>query len=556
MGGGAKVRATGGLWRKGAGMAQAEIWDVLVIGSGSAACAAALRAAKGGLRVLAVEKTEWLGGTSAMSGAGIWIPANHVARREGIADSRDEALNYLRATAPEGWARDEDALWQGFVEHAPRMLEFLEASTPLRLRLVEEPDPFAEAPGGKLRGRMVSPDALSRRLVGRFARNMRRSTLPHLFTYQEGIEHDLYHHPIRAGLKLWPKLLRRLLANAGGQGTALMTGLIRGCLDAGVTFRLETRALALTQDETGAVTGAEVEHGGQRQVIAATRGVVLATGGFEWDAAMREAHFPGPLDRLGSPRANEGDGQRMAAAAGAQMARMDQANIYPCLPTRYQGRPHGMPMTFQAEPHSIVVNRHGQRFVSENDFNIGEAMDRRDADGRPTHLPCYLVGDRRFPKTSLPFRWYAAYDPGWVKTSATIEGLAAELGLPPAALRASIERWNGFCAAGRDADFRRGESGWEDYKAHGPENRLKPIDRAPYVGMSLNRSILGTKGGARTNAGAQALRPDGSVIAGLYAAGLAMANPFGTRAVGAGTTLGPNMTWGFIAAETLLTQNR
>ena len=101
-----------------------------------------------------------------------------------------------------------------------------------------------------------------------------------------------------------------------------------------------------------------------------------------------------------------------------------------------------------------------------------------------------------------------------------------------------------------------GESGWEDYKAHGPENRLKPIDKPPYIGMTLNRSILGTKGGARTNERGQVLRTDGSIIPGLYAAGLAMSNPFGTRAVGAGTTIGPNMTWGYIAASTILKQNR
>ncbi|MFT4150668.1 MAG: FAD-dependent oxidoreductase [Paracoccaceae bacterium] len=537
-------------------MAQAEIWDVLVIGTGSAACASALRAAKGGLKVLAIEKTEWLGGTSAMSGSGIWIPANHVAARDGIPDSREEALTYLRAAAPEGWAAEEDELWQGFVESGPKMLQFLEENTPLDLRIIEEPDPYAEKPGGKLRGRMVSPMPLSRNLVGRYARNMRRSTLPHCFTYQEVVDDDVYHHPIRAGLKLWPKLLSRWLRNAGGQGTALMTGLIRGCMDAGVTFRLETRAVALVQDETGAVTGAEVDCNGQRQILTARRGVVIATGGFEWDQAMRQQNFPGPLDRLGSPRTNTGDGQRMAQAAGAEMARMDQANIYPCLPTRYQGKPHGLPMTFQAEPHSIVVDRHAARFVSETDFNIGEAMDRRDTEGQPQHLPCYLVGDHRFLNTSLPFRWYASYEPDWVKRADTVEGLAAQLGLPPAALRASIKRWNAMCAAGRDSDFHRGESGWEDYKAHGPENRLKPIDRAPYIGMSLNRSILGTKGGARTNAGGQVLRPDGSVIAGLYAAGLAMANPFGTRAMGAGTTIGPNMTWGYVAAETMLKQNR
>lgn len=531
-------------------------YDVLVIGSGSAACSAALRAAKGGLKVLVIEKSEWLGGTSAMSGAGVWIPANHVAAAAGVADSREDALTYLRSVAPEGWAQKEDALWRAFVRAAPDMLRFLSGNTPLDFRLINEPDPFTEAPGGKPYGRMVSPRPLSRRILGRFAGRLRRSTLPHSFTYQEIVDLDLYHHPIRAGFKVWPKLLWRWLTNSGGQGTALMSGLIKGCLDAGVTFRLGTRAVDLLQEPDSRITGAEVESEGQRTKIVARRGVVIATGGFEWDAEMRGRHFPGAFDRIGSPRSNEGDGQKLAASVGAQLDRMDQANVYPCLPTRYQGQPHGLPMTFQAEPHSIVVNRDGKRFVSENAFNIGEAIDARGPDGVPVNLPCYLVGDHRFLKTSLPFRWYASHQRDWVRKADTIGGLAAKLGLPAAALEETIARWNDFCAKGHDADFHRGENGWEAYKAHGPENRLKPIDKPPYVGMTINRSILGTKGGARTNERAQVLRPDGSIIPGLYAAGLAMANPIGTRAVGAGTTLGPNMTWGFIAAETILHQNR
>lgn len=183
----------------------------------------------------------------------------------------------------------------------------------------------------------------------------------------------------------------------------------------------------------------------------------------------------------------------MAAAVGAELARMDQANIHPCLPTRYQGRAHGLPMVFQAEPHSIVVNRHGKRFVSEADFNIGEAMDRRDSNGQPVELPCYLVGDHRFLKTSWPFRWYASYEKDWVKKANSIEDLAVKLNLPPAALRATIDRWNQMCALGRDTDFARGESGWENYKSHGSQNRLKPIDKGPYIGMSMNRSIWGPK---------------------------------------------------------------
>ena len=154
-----------------------ETADVVVVGSGAAGLAAALTAAVGGARVIVLEKAAVLGGTTAMSGAGIWIPANHHMRAAGIGDSPDEALAYLRATAPPGWHNEEDALWRAFAAHAPAMLAFLEAHTPLRFELVQYPDLYPDAPGGKARGRMLSPLPASprpRRSVARTASAARR----------------------------------------------------------------------------------------------------------------------------------------------------------------------------------------------------------------------------------------------------------------------------------------------------------------------------------------------------------------------------------------------
>ncbi|SEE05495.1 3-oxosteroid 1-dehydrogenase [Rhizobiales bacterium GAS191] len=532
--------------------------DVLVVGSGSAAAAAALRVAVGGLSVVMLEKTDRLGGTSAMSGAGIWVPANHLARAAGLEDSPEEALEYLRSASPEGWRASEDPLWASFVEAAPRMLAFLETHTPLRFALTREPDPMAERPGGKEVGRMVSPHPLSRRLLGPLARHLRRSTLQHLFTYQETIGVDPYHSPVKAALKLAPRLLHRIATDSRAQGNALMTGLLRGCIDAGCRIELEARVTDLLTDEhDGGVTGVVVERAGSTRKITAHRGVVLAAGGFDWNTALRERYFPGPLDRLGGPRANEGDAHLMAEKAGASLERMDQANVFPCLPTRYEGRPHGLPMTFQAEPHAIMVDRTGNRFVSECDYNIGEAIDRRDpTTGESLHLPAFVVADSRFLSQSPTFRWYAHYEPDWIVKAPSIDELARRLELPADALAATIARFNSFCARGRDLEFKRGESLWETKKFGGPAAQLKPIERPPFLAMSFNRSLIGTKGGVRTNPKGQALRPNGTVIPGLYAAGLTMANPIGTRALGAGTTLGPNLTWGFICAESLILDSR
>ena len=165
--------------------------DALILGSGAAGLTAALAAAAAGLRVTVLEKTDRIGGTSAMSGAGTWIPANHHAAAAGIADSPEEALAYIRAAAPDGWAQTEDALWQRLVEASPRMLRFIEENSPLRFALTPEPDPLRDLPGAKPRGRMLSPLPLSRWKAGRFAFRIRKSTIPELFTYHEAVETDL-----------------------------------------------------------------------------------------------------------------------------------------------------------------------------------------------------------------------------------------------------------------------------------------------------------------------------------------------------------------------------
>jgi 3-oxosteroid 1-dehydrogenase len=529
-------------------------FDFIAVGSGAAALVAALTASVAGLKTAIIEKTDKIGGTSAMSGAASWLPANHHGRAAGHDDTPEEALAYLRATAPEGWRETEDALWDSFARNAGPMLAFVEGRTPLRFALTSEPDVYAEAPGAKTAGRMVAPMPLSRRLLGPYAKALRLSTLPHILTYQEMIENDLYRKPVRTTLRFAPQLISRLIGSERAKGTALTVGLLRGCLDHGCQLMLETRAVALARDPAqGGVTGVIVERDGRRETLGAARGVLLATGGFEWDRERLRQHFPGPIDRLGSSPGNAGDALRMAEQIGAALAHMDQALIYPCLPTRYGGELHGMPAPIHMEPNAIVVDRHGKRFVSEYAIDLGEALDRRGPDGEPMHLPAWLISDRSFLRPAL--RWYARYDPDWLVRAPTVAALAERIGVPRGALTATVERFNGMCAAGRDEDFHRGETIFQKAKAK-KRPMLSPIQKAPFVAMPFNRCILTTKGGLRTNAEAQVLRADGSVIAGLYCAGAAMANPIGTRAIGAGTTIGPNMTWGYICAQSILHTNR
>lgn len=528
--------------------------DVVVVGSGAAGLTAALTAAAAGLSVIIIEKTGKLGGTSAMSGAAAWVPANHHSRAEGIEDSPEEALAYLRATAPAGWQGTEDQLWQRFATEASSMLAFVEKHTPLEFALTSEPDVFTEAPGAKLRGRMTSPKPLSRRILGAYAARLRRSTMPHIFTYQETSENDVYRRPLRTAFKLAPRLARRLLTNSAGKGTALITGLLKGCLDHGCRIELEARAVELIADETNRVIGLVVEQHGQTRRIAAHRGLLLATGGFEWNAELLSRHFPGPNGLIGSPRGNEGDAIGMGQAVGAEVAHMDQALIFPCIPTIYEGKRHALPLPFHIEPNAILVDRTGKRFVGEYALDLGEVLDRRDSrTGVPLHLPAWVISDANFLR--LVIRWYARYDQSWITRAATIEELARKIGIDSSDLSATVTRFNALCASGRDEDFHRGETTYQRAKM-GKRDIMRPIVKPPFIAVSFNRCVLSTKGGLRTNGHGQVVGRDGNVIPGLYCAGAAMANPIGTRAISAGTTIGPNMTWGYICARHMLTSNR
>lgn len=542
------------MMRPGVRLGQDAHCDVLILGSGAAALSCALRAAVDGLDVLVVEKSGLWGGTSAMSGAGAWIPGNRHARAAGVADDPETALAYIRAVAPEGWAEEEDPLWRAFVEAAPRMLDLLETRTPIRFEILSEPDPILEAPGAVMKGRMLSPAPLPRAMAGAFAGRLRRSTQPHDLTYEEMIWAGFVHAPVRAYVRNGAKILARRARGLAAQGSALMTGLLSGCLDTGnVRLALEARAMSPIMGGPGRVAGALVRQDDLLCRVSARLGVVIATGGFEWDHAMYREHFPEPLDFLCSPSTNTGDGQKFAREAGARLARMDQANIAGALPTRYEGRIHGMPLRFQANPHAIVVDKTARRFGDEYDFNFGEALLERGPDGE-SRLPAWVIGDADMLRSAPVVGVYARRRPGWMKRAPTLKALATACGLDAAELDRTVERFNRFARQGRDDDFHRGESGYDRLIA-GKAGALAEIRRAPFVAMPFNISLMGTKGGPRTTPGGQVVDVAGRPISGLYAAGNAMANPFGSRAVGTGTTIGPVLTWGFICAESLARAN-
>ncbi len=531
-------------------MADKHCVDIVVVGSGGAGLSAALAASAKGSRVLILEKSDLLGGTTALSGGGIWVPCNHYQESIGVEDSREDALAYVRAVAPDGWHNVEDPLWVSFVDHAPEMLRFLEQNSPLKFGPSREADPYAEAPGGKAFGRDVSPRPLSKSLLGNLRSKLRGPQFTPWLNYEELIDTDVYLMPKRSLPRFLPRMIYRMLTNKRVMGSALVVGLLRGCLDNGCEIWREARAEKLVKSN-GRVSGVQVRRGEQLVEVEVTKGVVLASGGFEWDKQMMAEHFPGyPVEWTGSPSTNEGDGHRMALEVGAKLDRMDQAIIYGTVPKHYEGGVRGAPAAEFNFPHAMIVGQHGRRFMNEKLNTSGLPFLERDPDsGELAHLPAWRIYDAQFAKKyghALP----KDNSLGKLYKDNTLDGLARQIGLNPDTLTETAQRMSDFARAGVDEDFGRGSTIWDSNRGTDPRvtpnSSLGTIEQPPFYAFPFKPSFLGTKGGPRTNARGQVVDEDWEVIPGLYAAGNVMANPFGTKGVGGGTTLGPVLTWGYI----------
>jgi 3-oxosteroid 1-dehydrogenase len=471
------------------------------------------------------------------------VPANHHAQAAGLHDSVEDGLAYVTAAAPPGWAATEAPLWRAFVHQAPNMLLFVERHTRLRMALTAQADPLANLPGARTAGRMLSPRPLRRRLARGLRRHLQPARPWHLFTFQEMLASDPLRHPVRAVFRHAARLLLRLISGARAQGTALIVGLLRGCLDAGCTVMTETPACELILRD-GAVTGVVVRRHGEMQSVTARRGVILASGGFEWDGARRERHFPGLGCFIASPSENTGDAHRMVESVGGRLAHMDQANLSPGVPSGPAGSLRALSVYFHHDPVAILVNRSGLRFMNEGEFNLGDRLlQRAGPSGSFSHLPVWCVAGPSLLRRSPLLRWLSRRYRGWTVSASTVAGLARKIGLSADALEATVGRYNEACRQGVDGLFGRSPKGSVGMAAINPRNP---------VALPLIPTFVSTKGGPRTTERGQVVDTSGTPIPGLFCCGVAMANPVGTRAVGAGTTIGPNMSWGYICGRSLI----
>ncbi|MER6353477.1 3-oxosteroid 1-dehydrogenase [Streptomyces sp. NPDC001634] len=538
-------------------------YDVIVIGSGAAGMTAALTAANQGLSCVVVEKAATFGGSAARSGAGIWIPNNPVILAAGVPDTPAKAAAYLAAVVGPDVSVERQ---QAFLGHGPEMISFVMAHSPLRFRWMEGySDYYPELPGGLPNGRSIEPDQLDGNILG--------SELAHLnppyMAVPSGMvvfSADYKWLTLSAvsakGIAVAVECLARgTKAALLGQkpltmGQSLAAGLRAGLLAAGVPVWLNTPLTDL-YTEGGAVTGAVVTRDGTPGLLRARRGVIVGSGGFEHNAAMRAQYQRQPIGTgwtVGA-RENTGDGIRAGERAGAALDLMDDAWWGPAIPLPDE------PYFCLAErtlPGGLLVNAAGSRFVNEAAPYSDVVHTMYDRNTTDPDIPAWLIVDQNYrnrylfkdvaPTLVFPDAWYGS---GAAHKAWTLDALAGQIGVPAAALRATVDRFNSLARRGNDTDFHRGDSTYDHYytdPAVVPNSCLAPLWLAPYYAFKIVPGDLGTKGGMRTDARARVLRADGSVIPGLYAAGNASAAVMGHSYAGAGSTIGPAMTFGYIAA--------
>ena len=537
--------------------------DVVVAGSGAAGMTAALTAAHLGLSALVIEKAGFFGGSTARSGGGIWAPGNSVLRAAGVADTPEQARAYLAHVAEGVPAARREAL----LEYGPEMLGLVLAKTPVRFAWVPGyADYYPEAPGGLSAGRSIEPVPLDgRRVLGAELDRLARPYLPSpvAITQAEYRWLSLGRHPrgVRAAVRVAGRAARARLRGQRvlSMGQALAAGLRAGLVASGVPVWLDTPLAGLVVDG-GRVAGVRAMRDGEPLQIRARRGVLIATGGFERDEQMRRRYQRGPIGTEWTTGAagNTGDGIRAGLDLGAATGLMDDAWWGPSI--ALPGGPYFC-LAERSLPGCVLVNGAGQRFVNESAPYVDavHAMYEADTPENP-HIPAWLIFDQRYrdryvfaglpPHRPLPRRWYAA---GSVVRADDLGGLAQAAGVDADGLVKTVARFNEFAAAGRDEDFGRGDSAYDRYYGDPrlANPNLAPLARPPFYAVKIVPGDLGTKGGLRTDERARVLSEDGTVIEGLFAAGNASEAVMGRSYAGAGATIGPAMTFGYIAALTM-----
>jgi 3-oxosteroid 1-dehydrogenase len=528
-------------------------FDVVVLGTGASALAAAVTAhGYGAERVGVFEKADVVGGTSAMSGGMVWIPCNHHMEANGLSDSREDALRYLDSLSHD---RIIPELAEAYIDTGPEMIRWFEEHTPVIFEIVDDfPDYHPERPGGSATGgRSLECPLFAFGELGNWSDRVSQSR-------QMGAHVLMNETTLGRGATTGVAtdvLAQRQTDNVRGCGQALIGRLLRACLDRGIEPHTEHRAVGFDVVD-GRVCGVRFETPDGPVEVRATRAVILATGGFEWNPDMIRSFIRGPLERPVSIETNTGDGLRMAMRVGASLGNMQEAWWVPVIDVADDAG-QTIPWMVNRErvqPRSIMVNRSGRRFANEaSNYNaFGAAFHQLDAGTfEYANLPAWLVFDQGYLVKSGIARYRGeGLLPDWLTSAETLTELAQAIDIDAVQFEETVARWNAQVADLDDPDFGRGRSINDTHWGDGTRTAaatLGPIDTGPFYAVQVRPGALGTKGGPRTNAHAQVLDVDGEVIDGLYAAGNVMASAMGMTYGGAGGTLGPGMVFGYAAGR-------
>ena len=541
--------------------------DLLVVGSGTG-MAAALAAHEFGLSVLIVEKSSYVGGSTARSGGALWLPASPVLHEAGANDTAERAATYLDSVVAGSAPPPRSA---GFLTHVSATVEMLRRTTPLRLFWARDySDYHPEQPGGSAAGRTCECRPLDTSILGEYRTRLRpgvmEATVPIPTT---GADYRWMNLVARVPRKGIPTFAKRVTQGVGGRvlgrryaagGQGLAAGLFAGVLRAGIRVWTDTTLLRLDGDGDR-VSGAVVDHGGRELRITTRRGVVLAAGGFEHSMDMRwkfQSESLGANLSLGA-EANTGDGIRAAQELGADIDLMDQAWWFPAI-APLPGKAPAVMLAERSLPGCLIVDQNGRRFVNESaDYmSFGQRLLELERSGSPVeamwiifdqqYRNSYVFGAELFPRMRIPQAWY---DAGIAVRADSHAGLGAKIVVPVPEFTRTMTRFNENASAGQDPDFGRGRSAYDRYYGDPtitPNPNLRPLVKGPFYAVKMVLSDLGTCGGLKTDERARVLREDGGVIPGLYAIGNTAANAFGTTYPGAGATIAQGLVYGYIAA--------
>ena len=535
-------------------------YDVIILGCGPAGMTAALAAHEAGAKVALIERFDRIGGTGAVSGGVIWVADNPWMREAGMPDSREDALAYFRSL-DHGDLVDETI--EAFVHQGPEALEFLERIDALKVAVLPGyPDYYGDRPGAKPHGsRALDHDLFDLGTLGEWAAK--------IYAIEEPKPLMLRETPLGGATTMPPMELlgERMAARQCGFGQAMVARLLKACLERGIEPILGVDTHGLVKDGER-ITGIEGTRDGAPFALSARRGVIITTGGFEWDEELRQTFLRGPVTAPASPPTGKGGGLKLAMAAGAKLGNMTSAWWAPTLVQPdapwASGEQRGQIILIERTvPHSIMVNRSAKRFCNEaaNYSSLGGVFHQYDpAKYDYLNLPAYLIFDAQYAaRYPLGTRIPGQPIPDWVTRAETLEGLAQQIGLDPAALMETVARFNVHADEGHDPDFGRGTSAYDhfygDRSREGTGVTLGAVREAPFYAVEVHSGLLGTNGGPRTDGQARILGHDGAPIPGLLGAGNAIACPTGGIYAGAGGTLGPALTFGYIAGRSAARAN-